>query len=152
MVDQSSCLNVRCAAHVMTMLQFRRLRGEHWDASFNKLMTLRAKQLHDEVYKQAPKKKYSRRAHRNSVNFYPCGILEQVYRQLMAEGVPLIKPGSVLARHLEREEERRGNDAKGPSLDPRYRFGQARNEAVSKLLLRTMDAGTRVDEDPKESR
>jgi hypothetical protein len=36
------------------------------------------------------------------VNLYPCGILEQAYRRLRAQGVPLVKPGSALAREQER--------------------------------------------------
>jgi hypothetical protein len=142
MVDQSSCLDMRCAAHVMTLLQFRRLRGEYWDGKFNKLVSLRAKQLHDEVYKEAPKKQYSRRANRNSVNFYPCGILEQAYRQIRAEGVPLITPGSALDRQLAHEEEYRKN----PSLDPR------RAAQETSLKLRTLMQSMPPQEDPRKPR
>jgi hypothetical protein len=42
---------------------------------------------------------------RNQVNLYPSGILEKAYRQIRAQGIPLVKPGGALARKQEREEE-----------------------------------------------
>jgi hypothetical protein len=69
----------------MSQLEFRRLRGEYWDSSFTSSFGILATKLYRELYKKAPKKRYSRRANRNSVNLYPCGILEQAYRQLRAK-------------------------------------------------------------------
>ena len=136
MADQSSCLDIRCAAHVMSQLEFRRLRGEYWDSSFSASFGILATRLYRELYKNAPKKRYERRANRNHVNLYPCGILEQAYRQLRAQGVPLMKPGSVLARTLERKEKEYRNRDKDPTLDPQYRARQALKDAISNARLR----------------
>jgi hypothetical protein len=119
----------------MSQLEFRRLRGEYWDSSFTSSFGILATKLYRELYKKAPKKRYSRRANRNSVNLYPCGILEQAYRQLRAQVIPLVKPGSALVRKLEREEEEYRNRDKDPTLDPRYRARQALNDAIDKAVL-----------------
>jgi hypothetical protein len=131
-----SCLDIRCAAYVMSQLEFRRLRGEYWDSSFSSSFGILATRLYRELYKKPPKKRYERRANRNHVNLYPCGILEQAYRQLRAQGVPLMKPGSVLARRLERKEEEYRNRDKDPTLDPQYRAQQALKDAISNARLR----------------
>jgi hypothetical protein len=118
----------------MCQLEFRRLRGEYWDSSFSSSFGILATKLYRELYKKAPKTRYSRRANRNSVNLYPCGILEQAYRQLRAQGIPLVKPGSALARKQERQEEEYRNRDKDPTLDPRYRARQAMRDAYSKAV------------------
>ena len=102
MADQFSCLGTRCAAYTMSQLEFRRLRGEYWESGFCSSFGKLATRLYRELYNKAPKKRYERRAKRNHVNLYPCGILEQAYRRLRAQGVPLVKPGSALAREQER--------------------------------------------------
>jgi hypothetical protein len=138
MAGQSSCLDIRCAAYTMSQLEFRRLRGEYWDSSFSASFGLLATRLYRELYKKAPKKRYSRRANRNHVNLYPCGILEQAYRQLRAQGFPLVKPGSRLARRQEREQEEYRNRDKDPTLEPRYQAQQAFREAYSNARLRRL--------------
>src|SRR5262249_1019701 len=45
-----------------------------------------ASKLYREIYGEKPKLKYSRLAKRNHVHRYPCGILEQAYRQLKDQG------------------------------------------------------------------
>lgn len=87
----------------MTQLEFRRLRGELWDQSFISSLGKTASKLYREMYKKKPKLKYSRMAQRNHVHKYPCGILEQAYRQLKEQGVPLVKPESALAQQIERQ-------------------------------------------------
>jgi hypothetical protein len=86
----------------MTQLEFRRLRGELWDQSFISSLGKAASKLYREIYQKKPKLRYSRSANRNHVHKYPCGILEQAYRQLTEQGVPLMKPDSALARQIER--------------------------------------------------
>jgi hypothetical protein len=87
----------------MTQLEFRRLRGELWDQSFISSLGKAASKLYRDIYQKKPKLKYSRTAKRNHVHMYPCGILEQAYRQLKDQGVPLVKPNSALARQIERQ-------------------------------------------------
>jgi hypothetical protein len=86
----------------MTQLEFRRLRGELWDQGFMSRLGKAASKLYREIYRSDPKKT-RRTARRDPVHKYPCGILEQAYRQLTQQGVPLVKPGSHLARRVERE-------------------------------------------------
>lgn len=95
-----NCGNTRCVRYEMTQMEFRRLRGELWDASFTSKFGKRAVKLFKDIYGKAPRLKRSRTAKRNPVNLFPCGVLEQVYDQMMAEGVPLIKGDSWVARQL----------------------------------------------------
>jgi hypothetical protein len=66
----------------------------------------------------------------DSIALYPCGILEQAYRQLRAQGV--------LARKQQREEEGYRNRDKDPTLDPRFRARQALNDAINKAVHRRL--------------
>jgi hypothetical protein len=86
----------------MTQLEFRKLRGELWDQSFISTLGKAAAQLHREIYKRDPKVKRSRSKKRAPVLKYPCGVLEQAYKQVVERGVPLMKPDSALARGIER--------------------------------------------------
>jgi hypothetical protein len=106
MADKVFCGGLRCARYEMTQLEFRRLRGEQWDQSYISRFGKTATKLYREIYGEKPKLKRSRVAKRNHVHRYPCGILEQAYRQLTEQGVPLVKPDSSLARRLERESQR----------------------------------------------
>jgi hypothetical protein len=74
----------------------------------------------------------------DSIALYPCGILEQAYRQLRAQGVPLVRPRSALARKQQREEEGYRNRDKDPTLDPRFRPRQALNDAINKAVHRRL--------------
>ena len=47
----------------------------------------RAVKLYADIYGRKPRLKRSRSAKRNHVSRFPCGILEQVYKQLQQEGV-----------------------------------------------------------------
>jgi hypothetical protein len=83
----------------MTQMEFRKLRGELWDASFMSTFGKRAVKLYVDLYGKKPRLKRSRTAKRNAVTLFPCGILEQVYQQMVQEGFPLVKPHSALARY-----------------------------------------------------
>jgi hypothetical protein len=99
-MTNETCGNARCARYEMTQKEFRRLRGELWDASFSSTLGKRAVKLYKEIYGKAPRLRRSRTADRNHVNLFPCGILEQVYEQLKNEGVPLVKPDSWVDHQL----------------------------------------------------
>lgn len=103
MANNEPCGGLRCARYEMTQLEFRRLRGELWDQSFISSLGKAASKLYREIYRKKPKLKYSRTRKRDHVHRYPCGILEQAYRQLKDQGVPLMRPDSALARQIERE-------------------------------------------------
>ncbi len=94
------CGNARCVRYEMTQMEFRRLRGELWDASFSSKFGKSAVKLYKDIYGKPPRLKRSRTAKRNPVNLFPCGILEQVYERLKEEGIPLIKEDSWVARQL----------------------------------------------------
>jgi hypothetical protein len=103
LAHKAVCGGLRCARYEMTQLEFRRLRGELWDQGFMSRLGKAASKLYREIYRKDPELKASRTARRDPVHKYPCGILEQAYRQLTEQGVPLVKPDSRLARRLERE-------------------------------------------------
>jgi hypothetical protein len=89
------CLDVRCHRYDMTVSEFARLGGYQWTDSFSVRIGLRSTKLYKAIYNKAPRRK--RRsiwgagngekltAWRNKVGVYPCGVLEQAYRELMAE-------------------------------------------------------------------
>ena len=86
----SSCRDLKCRAYHLTANEFRRLGGEEWSHGFQIKLGLRAKALYVELYGKPPRRVRSNRLvreWRNKVGKFPCGILEQVYRQLKAEGV-----------------------------------------------------------------
>jgi hypothetical protein len=68
-----------------------------------------ASKLYREIYKKDPeiKRRPLPGQKRWPVHRYPCGILEQAYRQLREQGVPLVKKGSALAEELVLKEARR---------------------------------------------
>ena len=73
----------------MVIREYRLLRGETWDASFSSKLGKTASKLFREIYGKSPNQRRSKHAHRNFVTSYPCGIIEQAYRQLREQGVPL---------------------------------------------------------------
>jgi hypothetical protein len=83
----------------MTLREFGRLTGENWDQSFRARLGKAASKLYREIYGKEPSKKRSRRDWRNMVGKYPCGILEQAYRQLREQGA-LVKKESALGVEL----------------------------------------------------
>jgi len=86
----------------MSQLEFRRLRGELWDMGFISRFGKLAGKLYREIYKKHPdiKRRPLPGQKRWPVHRYPCGILEQAYRQLREQGVPLVKPKSARAIEL----------------------------------------------------
>ena len=86
------CGSVRCVRYAMVIREYRILKGETWDASFTARMGKTAAKLYRELYEKHPRQMRSRHAHRNRVTRFPCGIIEQAYRQLRSQGVPLVRP------------------------------------------------------------
>jgi hypothetical protein len=83
----SRCSELKCRAYYLTAHEFRRLGHEMWSHGFQIKLGLRARALYMELYGKPPRRVRSNRiAHRNKVGKFPCGILEQAYRQLRAEG------------------------------------------------------------------
>lgn len=76
-----------CRVMLLTVQQFMKLGGEKWGHSFLIRVGKRAKALHEEILGKSPKRVRSstKGGHRNTVGKYPCGILEQAYRQVKAE-------------------------------------------------------------------
>lgn len=76
-----------CRVMHLTTQQFMKLGGEKWDRGFTIRVGLRAAKIHEEVLGKAPKKVRSstKGAYRNKVGSYPCGVLEQAYRQVRSE-------------------------------------------------------------------
>jgi hypothetical protein len=88
-MNEKTCWNVKCVRYRMVIREYRLLRGEAWDASFSAKLGKAASKLFREIYGKSPNQRRSKRAHRNFVTSYPCGIIEQAYRQLREQGVPL---------------------------------------------------------------
>ncbi|ACL62233.1 hypothetical protein [Methylobacterium nodulans] len=84
-IDCTACKP--CRVMRLTTQQFMKLGGEKWDRSFLIRVGKRARLLHEEILGRAPKKVRPsiKGAHRNKVGVYPCGVLEQAYRQVLAE-------------------------------------------------------------------
>jgi hypothetical protein len=82
-----ACGDVTCRAYRLTVSEFEKLGGEPWTQGFRIRLGLLANKLYVEVYGEKPKKVRSsfKHGYRNTVGKYPCGILEQAYRQLKAD-------------------------------------------------------------------
>jgi hypothetical protein len=78
------CGQPRCRAYELTVAQFERLGGETWTQAFRVQLGLRASRLHEQLLgkKAAKLRARGRPGWRNKVGKYPCGILEQAYREL----------------------------------------------------------------------
>jgi hypothetical protein len=105
-MEEGVC-NVRCKRYPMVVREFRLLRGEIWDASFSSRLGKAATQLYREIYGESPNRRRSKPAHRNFVTRFPCGIIDQAYRQLREQGVPLVGPPTPNALFRERMKKRR---------------------------------------------
>jgi len=83
------CGQPTCRAYHLTVSEFERLGGERWSQSLRVRLGLRAQKLYRELYsKKARKVRSSTRPNwRNKVGKYPCGLLEQAYRELRGQGV-----------------------------------------------------------------
>ena len=79
-----ACGHMNCRAYYLTLTEFEQLGGEPWTHSFRVRVALRARKLYSELYGKPPGKVRSKTwpQYRNKVGKYPCGILEQAYRQL----------------------------------------------------------------------
>src|SRR5215467_8400312 len=106
MMDEKTCWNVKCVRYRMVIREYRLLRGETWDASFSSKLGKAASKLFCEIYGKSPNQRRSKRAYRNFVTSYPCGIIEQAYKQLMEQGVPLVGPPTPHALWRRQMEER----------------------------------------------
>jgi hypothetical protein len=139
MADNEPCGSLRCARYEMTQLEFRRLRGELWDQSFISSLGKTASKLYREIYRKKPKLKYSRSAKRDPVHKYPCGILEQAYRHLKDQGLPLVKPDSALARQIERQaDEHLRRDEPPPEWTTSANTLRNPAESLRKIIARKM--------------
>jgi hypothetical protein len=79
---------------LLTVSEFERLGGENWTQSFRVSLGLRAGKLYKGLYgKDAKKVRSSTKPEwRNKVGKYPCGILEQAYRELTAASLQNSSP------------------------------------------------------------
>ena len=108
--------DVTCSRYPMVVREFRQLRGEIWDASFSAKLGKAASKLYREMYGESPNRRRSKRAHRNFVTTFPCGIIEQAYRQLREQGVPLT--GNVTPKTVRREKVRELEEKKALANRP----------------------------------
>src|SRR6516162_1281895 len=107
---------VTCRRYPMVVREFRQLRGEIWDASFSAKLGKAASKLYREMYGESPNRRRFKRAHRNFVTTFPCGIIEQAYRQLREQGVPLT--GNVTPKTVRREKVRELEEKKALANRP----------------------------------
>src|SRR5262245_15897865 len=83
-MPHAPCGDAKCRRFPMTLREFGKLTGEDWDQSFRARLGKAATKLYREIYGKEPGKRRSRMSWRNKVGRYPCGILEQAYRELKA--------------------------------------------------------------------
>jgi hypothetical protein len=85
-MSSAVCGQPKCRAYLLTVHEFERLGGEPWTQGFRVRMGLLANKLYVELYGKPPRKVRTKlRRHRNKVGKYPCGLLEQAYRELEAQ-------------------------------------------------------------------
>ncbi len=90
------CGQPHCRVYQLTVNEFERLSGEQWTQSFRIRLGQRAKKIYCEIYPSKKPKKVRTitfSGGRNEVTKYHCGILEQAYKALIAEGVRITDPG-----------------------------------------------------------
>jgi hypothetical protein len=91
----SPCGDPKCRAYRLTVKEFEQLGGEQWTQSFRIRVGLRARELFVKLYRRKPDRVRSspKARHKNTVGNYPCGILEQAYRELKTESAePMTLP------------------------------------------------------------
>jgi hypothetical protein len=81
-----TCGNPECDRYSMTVAEFKLLCAEQWGSGFDAKLGLAAKKLCLQIHGKVPPKQRYRIAGRNKVPAYPCGVLEQAYRQLRTAG------------------------------------------------------------------
>jgi hypothetical protein len=86
------CGQSLCRAYHLTVREFERLGGVRWKQSFRIRLGRLANKLYSEIYGKPAKKVRSRTAWRNKVGKYPCGILEQAYRELRGQAAVATPP------------------------------------------------------------
>jgi hypothetical protein len=84
----SLCGQLYCRMRPVTVKEFERLGGERWSQSFRIRLGQRAKEIFLQVYQKEPKKVRSH-PYKSMVNQFPCGIMEQAYRELTAVDAPV---------------------------------------------------------------
>lgn len=69
---------------MLTVSEFQRLSGEQWSHSFVVKLGIRARALHLGLYGALPRKVRNSKmpSWRGKVGKFPCGVLEQAYREL----------------------------------------------------------------------
>ena len=77
------CLDAYCRRYHMTVREFIRLGGYEAGASFATRLGLRCAKIYKAIYNKPPKKKRRETAWRNKVCVFPCGVIEQAYRELI---------------------------------------------------------------------
>ena len=77
----------RCRGASFTAKEFMKLGGEQWDHSTLTSVGLEAARLYAEIFGRPHRKVRSSKTagHRGMVGKYPCGILDQAYRTVMAK-------------------------------------------------------------------
>jgi hypothetical protein len=100
MPSQRHCPDPRCRAYNLTTNEFMRLGGEDWSQSFRSRIGKRAGQVYERLYgmrRMAKVRANQMLGNRNKVRRYPCGVLEQAYRELVAEGHAVRKQPAVFS-------------------------------------------------------
>jgi hypothetical protein len=82
------CNRPYCRAYHLTVREFCRLGGEDWSQSFVVRLGQRASAIYRSIYGKDPNQKRKSAGWRNKVGYYPCGVLEQAYRELKGELKP----------------------------------------------------------------
>jgi hypothetical protein len=77
----------RCRGALFTTQQFMKLGGEQWDRSTVTSVGLEATRLYAEIFGKKNRRVRSSTAagHRGMVGKYPCGIIAQAYRNVIAK-------------------------------------------------------------------
>jgi hypothetical protein len=86
-MPQPPCGDAHCRANKLTIHEFVLLGGEPLSQGLRVQLAHRAAQLYKQIYGREPPKVRDKiwAGYRNYVRSYPCGIIEQAYRQLMSE-------------------------------------------------------------------
>jgi hypothetical protein len=83
MPGKKNCGSVGCQWRHMQVREYADIAGEN-QHSVRIRLGLKARQIHAAVH-QRPASKRRAGAHRNNTSHFPCGVLEQAYRELLAE-------------------------------------------------------------------
>jgi|SRR6185369_3882253 len=83
------CGNPKCDRYSLTVAEFKLLCGSDWSPQFDAKIGWAARKRCIKIYGKAPTPQRHRIACRNKVPAYPCGVLEEAYRELRHGGVAL---------------------------------------------------------------